>query len=75
MVRLREQELFCSECGKVKRLPQCCGKPMEADTNGTFFCASCSREIPHAPLCCNQVMKLRFRVRNIKKEIFENHIV
>ncbi len=70
MVRLREQELYCAECGKVRKLPQCCGKPMEVDTNGTFFCAACAREPSRPPLCCNKAMKLRSTVRNIKKELF-----
>lgn len=70
MVCLREQELFCEKCRKVKKLPQCCGKAMEADNNGTFFCTSCERELPHAPKCCNTVMTVRLTVRNIRKEIF-----
>jgi hypothetical protein len=70
MVCLREQELFCEKCGKVKNLPQCCGKVMEMDNSGTFFCTSCGRDLARSPKCCNEVMKIRLTVRNIKKEIF-----
>jgi hypothetical protein len=69
MVCLREKELFCAVCSKVKKLPSCCGKAMELDNNGIFFCVVCEREIPQ-PKCCDKPMTLRLTVRNIKKEIF-----
>lgn len=69
MACLREEVLYCDACGKTKELPKCCGRVMDFDTD-SFFCTTCGREITNTIKCCKKVMSVRYKVRNIKKEIF-----
>jgi hypothetical protein len=68
MPRVSEQELFCSTCGKTKRLPFCCGKTMQIDKH-LFFCETCGKETQF-PVCCNESMVIRKKVLDLKKQIF-----
>lgn len=70
MARLEDRELTCPSCGRVRNLPECCGRPMEQDGN-VLFCSNCGREMK-TPLCCGRPMTVRHKVRDIKKEIFRN---
>ncbi len=68
---VREQELYCGTCGKTAEFPICCGQKMENDKN-SFFCPICFKEIENTVKCCGQTMTVRKKVRNIRKEIFNN---
>jgi hypothetical protein len=70
MAHLEERELICSSCRRFRSLAECCGRPMDHD-NTVLFCSICGREIK-TPLCCSGPMSVRYKVRNIKKEIFRN---
>jgi hypothetical protein len=69
MPRVREQHLVCSACGRSQDPPECHGKGMEFDGN-VFFCPTCARETA-IPECCHRPMRLRAKVRDIRKELFQ----
>ena len=69
MPRVREQELNCPICGRSRELPECHGRAMEYD-GSVFFCPTCAKETK-APVCCQGPMRLRAKVRDIRKEMFQ----
>jgi hypothetical protein len=68
MPRLLEQELVCSNCGRTEKAPECHGNTMEFD-GSVFFCSTCHKEV-QSPVCCDEAMTLRKKVRDIRKELF-----
>ncbi len=68
MPRVLEEELVCITCGRITELPECHGKTMEFD-GSVFFCPTCQREIK-TPVCCDQPMQVRRKVRNLRKDLF-----
>jgi hypothetical protein len=42
---------------------------MEHDS-GVFFCPSCAKELA-VPQCCSGPMRLRAKVRDIRRELFQ----
>ena len=68
MTKVVEREIYCTVCGAVKDIPQCCGREMELD-GSILFCSSCGREIK-VPQHCGKVMTGRNKVIDLKEEIF-----
>ena len=69
MPRVREQQLVCLKCGKILDPPECHGKTMEFDGQ-VYFCPTCGKEAA-IPECCGGPMRLRAKVRDIRKELFQ----